>query len=72
MSLNVSHIRKKSIAFAFLLFSVESFLKNSIVVTTGMGDLNVFVDFTFLHFSAKNSTIDATDTLQHKIDERKF
>ena len=46
-------------------------MKNSIVVTTGVGDLNVFVDFT-LTFSAKNSTIDATDTVRHKIDERKF
>ena len=45
---------------------MESFLKNSIVVTTGMGDLNVFVDITFLHCNAKNSTIDATDTVQHK------
>ena len=47
-------------------------MKNSVVVTTGMEDLNVFVDFTFLHFSAKNSTIDAIDTVQHKIGERKF
>ena len=71
----VSHIHKNLIvfvSFAFLLFSVESFLKNSIVITTGMGDLNVFVDITFLHFSAKNLTIDDTNTVQHKIDERKF
>ena len=52
------------------IFSAKSFMKNSIVVTTGMRDLNVFVhDFTSLHFSAKNSIIDDTGTVQDKFDE---